>query len=102
MIPAGRGGFQTRPYKIAAACIGPVPLLRGVVGGLTAASLKVETLERVGVRHGDDVVARVDEVNVAGDAARKVREQIERGSADLVERYAAAERRVPLLEREQR
>ena len=33
-------------------------------------------LERGRVRHGDDVVAGIDEMNVAGDAGREVREQI--------------------------
>ena len=31
-------------------------------------------LERVGLRHGDDVVAAIDEVHLAGDAGRQVRQ----------------------------
>src|SRR5262245_49963697 len=47
-------------------------------------------LERGGMRHGDDVVAGIDEVDLAGDAGREVGEEIERGAADLVQRHAAA------------
>ena len=52
------------------------------------------------MRHGDDVVAGIDEVDVAGHAGREIGQQIERGTADLVERHAAAQRRMTLLERE--
>ena len=64
------------------------------------AALALVHLERVGMRHGDDVVAGIDEMDVAGDAGRQIRKQIERGAADLLERHAAPQRRVALLESE--
>src|SRR5215468_11339456 len=56
--------------------------------------------ERVGMRHGDDIVAAIDKMNLAGDAGREVREQVESGAAQLVERHAAMQRRMALLEGE--
>src|SRR5260370_5391393 len=56
--------------------------------------------ERVGMRHGDDIVAAIDKMNLAGDAGREVREQVESGAAKLVERHAAMQRRMALLEGE--
>ena len=53
-------------------------------------------------RHRDDVVAGIDEVDFAGDAAGEIRQQIQRRAAELVERDAAAERRMLLLEGEHR
>ena len=41
-------------------------------------------------RHRDDVVAGIDEMDLAGDAAGQIRQQIKRGAAELVERDAAA------------
>src|ERR1700730_18799012 len=74
-------------------------LLRCVLGdgGLVRRSF---VLERGRMRHGDDVVAGIDEVDVAGDAGGEVREQIERGTTDLVQRHAPAQGRVALLEGE--
>src|SRR5262245_49354459 len=54
--------------------------------------------ERGRMRHGDDIVAGIHEVDLAGDAGREVGEEIERGAPDLVERDAAAQRRMALLE----
>ena len=54
------------------------------------------------MRHGDDVVAGIDEVDVAGDAGRQIRKKVERSAADLVERDTAAQRRMALLEAEHR
>ena len=56
--------------------------------------------QRVGMRHGDDVVAGIDEVDFAGDAGGKIREQIKPGAAEIVERHAAMQRRMALLEGE--
>ena len=53
-------------------------------------------------RHRDDVVAGIDIVDFAGDAARQIRQQIQRRAAELIQRHAAAERRMLLLEREHR
>src|SRR5262249_12471113 len=74
-------------------------LLRRVLGD-GALVRRGFVLERGGMRNGDAVVAGIDEVDVAGHAGREVREQIERGAADLVERHAPAQRRVALLEGE--
>ena len=49
-------------------------------------------------RRGDDVVAGIDVVDFAGDAARQGRQQIDRRAADLLERDGAAQRRMALLE----
>src|ERR1700733_13997170 len=54
--------------------------------------------KRIRLRHGDDIVTGIDEMNLAGDAGREVGEQIERSTAKLFERHAAAKRRIPLLE----
>src|ERR1700688_3888971 len=54
----------------------------------------------IGVRHGDDIVAGIDEMDLAGDAAREIREQIKSGAAEIVKAPPASERGVPLLERE--
>src|SRR5260370_18750684 len=54
--------------------------------------------ERVGMGHGDDVVAAIDKMNLAGDAGREVREQVESGAAKLFECHAAMQRRMALLE----
>ena len=53
-------------------------------------------------RHRDDVVAGIDIMDFAGDAAGQIRQQIQRRAAEFVERHAAAERRMLLLEREHR
>src|SRR5579883_416239 len=54
------------------------------------------------MRHGDDVVAGIDEVDFAGDAGREIGQKIKPGAAELVERYAAMQRRMTLLESEHR
>src|SRR4249919_4074340 len=56
--------------------------------------------QRLRVRHGDDVVAGIDEVDFAGHAGGEVGQQVERGAAELVEGDAAMQRRMPLLEGE--
>src|ERR1700745_1233846 len=58
--------------------------------------------QRVGMRHGDDVVAAIDEMNFPGYAGREVGEQLKCGAAELVQADAAMERRMPLLKREHR
>src|SRR5258706_1661123 len=73
-------------------------LLRRVLGGSAAAVAVLAQIIRL--RHRDDVVARIDEMDLAGDAGREVGKQIEPGAAELVEGHAAPERRVLLLERE--
>ena len=79
---------------------GDVRLLARVLGGagLGLGFGVVDRPERLGIGHGDDVVAGIHEVDVAGDAGRQVGEEIERGAADLFDRYRAAQRRVALLE----
>src|SRR5438445_10614007 len=54
-------------------------------------------LERGWMRHGNDVVAGIHEVNVTGDSAREIRKQVERGATDFYQRHASAQWRVPLL-----
>ncbi len=49
------------------------------------------------MRHGDDVVAGVDVVDLAGRARRKIRKEIEARAADLLDRHGPTQRRVPLL-----
>src|SRR5262245_10769072 len=52
---------------------------------------------RVRMFHTDDVVAGVDVMNLASHPARKIAEEIDRGIADLLDRDAAAQRRVVLV-----
>ena len=47
--------------------------------------------------HADDVIAGIDVMDLAGDAARQVGEQIDGGVADLVDGHVAAQRRVVLV-----
>ena len=48
----------------------------------------VGRLERVGMRHGDDVIAAVDVMRVAGHAGGEVGQKVERGGADLLQGHA--------------
>src|ERR1700716_3589118 len=74
-------------------------LLRRVLGALLGGGLGfVPGLERARLRHRDDVVAGIHEMNVAGDPRREIAEQVERSAADLVDRNGAPQRRVALLE----
>ncbi len=75
-------------------------LLRRVLGGVAIAIRLAAVLQRGGLWHGDDVVAGIDEVDVAGHAGGQIGEEIECRAADLVEGHAAAQGRVPLLEGE--
>src|SRR4029077_21028653 len=68
---------------------------------LIAAPFPIGT-QGVRMRHGNDIIAGIDKVNFAGDAGRKVGEKIEPGAAEVVERNAAMQRRVALLERKHR
>ena len=52
---------------------------------LVAAPLAIGA-QGVRMRHGDDIIAGIDEVNFAGHAGRKVGEKIEPGAAEVVER----------------
>jgi len=52
------------------------------------------------MRQPDDVVAGVDEVDLAGDAAREVGQQVQRGVADLLLRHGAVHRRALLHDAE--
>src|SRR6266852_8284335 len=52
---------------------------------------------RVGMLHPDNVIAAVDVVNLAGNAAREIREEIYRGIADLLDRHSAPQRRIVLV-----
>jgi hypothetical protein len=48
--------------------------------------------QRVRLRHGDDVVAGIDEMDFAGDAGRQIRQEIQASAAQFLQRDAAAER----------
>ena len=52
----------------------------------------VGALELLEARHGDDVVAGIHVVDLAGDAARQVGKQIERRAADFLQRDRAPQR----------
>src|SRR3546814_19745046 len=47
--------------------------------------------------HADDVVARIDMMDLAGNAAGEVAEQIQPGAADILDRHVALHRRVELV-----
>src|SRR5690606_11990199 len=47
--------------------------------------------------HADHVIAGIDVMNLAGDAARQVAQEIEAGAADVVDRDVALERRIVLV-----
>ena len=70
-----------------------IPARREDRGGITRRLLRFQLFRP---RHRDDVVAGIDIVDLAGDAARQIRQQIERGAAELIQRHAAAERRMLL------
>src|SRR5690606_17288763 len=75
-------------------------LLRGFAArrlGMAVAVALVEGLQAGEPRHRDDVVARIDEMDLAGHRGGEVGEQVQRRVADLLERDGAAERRVLLL-----
>src|SRR3954466_5931933 len=73
----------------------PCALLSAVrIGGLV--------LEGVGMRHGNYVVAGIDEMDFARRSGGQIREQVERRAAKLIECDAAPKRRMPLLECEHR
>jgi len=48
--------------------------------------------QRVGMRHGDDVIAGIDKMDFAGDAGREVGQQIKPGAAEILQRHAAMQR----------
>src|SRR3984957_18060775 len=54
-------------------------------------------IRRVGMLHADDVIAGVDMVDFAGDAARHVGERIGAGLPDFLDGDIAAQRRVILI-----
>ncbi len=49
-------------------------------------------IRRIGVLHADDMVTGVDVLDFAGDAARKIGQEIERAIAHFVDRDGAPER----------
>src|SRR6266568_7774714 len=51
----------------------------------------------VGMLHADDVVAGIDVMDLAGDPAREVGEEVDRGVANLLDGDAAPERRIVLV-----
>src|SRR3954467_144769 len=76
-----------------------VNLLRGFRSALLGGGFGgVHRLERIGLRPRDEFVGRIHEMDVASDAGRQVRQQIERRAADLFDAHRAAQRRVALLE----
>src|SRR3546814_21167811 len=54
-------------------------------------------IRRVFLLHADGVIARVDMVGFAGDAASEIAQQIERRAADVVDRDVAAQRGVMFI-----
>src|SRR5262249_44477085 len=77
----------------------PLPATRGgMTQRLIAAALSISP-QGIRMRHSDDVVAGIDEVNFAGHTGRKVGEKIKTSAAEIVERDTAMQRRVTLLER---
>src|SRR4051794_30176720 len=66
-------------------------------GALFPGGGPVRGAERARARHRDDVVAAVDVMDLAGDAAREIGEEVERRAADLLDRDRALQRRVRLL-----
>src|ERR1043166_4715500 len=62
-----------------------------------ASVLAARDVGRIRMLHPDDVIAGVDVVNLAGHAAREMREKIYRGVADLLDRHGAPQRRVVLV-----
>src|SRR5258705_769360 len=75
-------------------------LLARILGGRVAMAGVIAVSQRAGLRHCDDVEAGIDELDIARDSARQIGEQIDRRTADLIERHAAPQRRMPLLEGE--
>src|SRR6516225_9831776 len=63
----------------------------------TTSLIANDDIGRGGMLHSDDVVAGIDMVNLARDAAREITEEIHRGIADFLDRHAATERRVVLV-----
>jgi hypothetical protein len=45
--------------------------------------------ECIGMGHGNNIVAGIDKMNLAGDTGREVREQVKSGTTELVERHSA-------------
>src|SRR5262249_37067677 len=54
-------------------------------------------VRRVGTLHADNVIAGIDVMHLAGDAARKIGQQIKRAVADLIDCDRAAHRCVVLV-----
>src|ERR1700678_970598 len=54
-------------------------------------------IRRSRIFHADDVVARVDMKNFAGDAARHGRQEEDRALADLLDRHRTAQGRIVLV-----
>src|SRR5262249_19619925 len=65
---------------------------------LFAVFLRAAGLERIGLRHGNDVISGVDKVNLSGDACREIRQEIKPGAPQFLQSDATAERRMSLLE----
>src|ERR1051326_6155478 len=94
--PRAAGSAVSPPSRQAAAVRW---LLRGVLGALLGGGLGlVHGLERGRLRHRHDVITGIDVMDLAGDAARQIAEQIQRGPADLVDRDGAPQRRMAVLE----
>src|SRR5262249_17749084 len=82
----------------------PAPLRRGGETGPcdtpsppSTSLLTDDDVGRLGVFHSDDVIAGIDVMNLASDAAREIGEKIHRGVADFLDRHAAPQRRVVLV-----
>src|SRR5437763_1608558 len=76
-------------------------LLRCVLCALLARAGFTVVLQCVRMRHGDDIVARIDKMDVTGDPGRKIGQQIECRAADFLKRNAATKGRMALLKRKQ-
>src|SRR5690242_16560187 len=83
---------------------GPPPLAgEGGVGAwwvrvaYEACSSNHRNVRRVDGFHADDMIAAIDVVNLAADPGRQVAQQIDAGTADILDRDIALERRVQLV-----
>src|SRR5580700_2763682 len=62
--------------------------------GCKSSVLRQRDIRRVRPLHAEDVIAGIDVVDLAGDAARKVGQEIERAVADLLDGDVTTHRRV--------
>ena len=90
-LKLGNNKLETRDQDVY-----PQLFIRFVIADLVA-GLAHRDVRRVGVLHADDMIAGVDVMYFAGDAARHVGEQIRGRLADILDGDVAAQRRVVLV-----